>query len=138
MTQNSPWLLGAAAASGALALLCAAILAYKRRELWQIVRAQPLLVSAAVTLAVVAVWLARVAGRRQPPLVPVPDRDLMLTPDARPHAPPRPAEVDHASDVPLDTVPDPAAPLVADPDADLGQLVLRLDTRARKRSDAAE
>lgn len=138
MTPDNTKIIWLAAASGALALLCALALAYKRRELWQIVRAQPLLVSAAVTLAVVAVWLARVAGRRQPPPLQTPDRDLIPTPDARPHAPPRPAEVDHAHDVPIDTVPDAAAPLVADPDADLGELVLRLDARARRRSDTAE
>lgn len=135
MTQNSPWLVGAAAASGALALLCALALAYKRRELWSLVRAQPLIVSAAVTLAVAAVWLAHVAGRRQPPpppVGPVPDRDLTPTPNARP---PRPAQVDHAHDLPIDTLPDPAAPLVVAPADDLGELVLRLDERARTRAD---
>lgn len=137
MTPDNTKIIWLAAASGALALLCALALAYKRRELWAIVRAQPLLVGAGVLLAVVAVWLARVAGRRQPPPL-VPDRDLTPTPDARPQQPPRPAEVDHASDVPLDVQPDPAAPLVADPDADLGDLVLRLDARARRRSDTAE
>jgi hypothetical protein len=138
-TPDNTMTIWLAAASGALALLCALALAYKRRELWQIVRGQPIIVGALVTLAAIAVWLARVAGRRQPPPLQTPDRDLTPTPDARPTpAPPRPAEVDHARDVPLDTVPDPAAPLVADPDPDLGQLVLRLDRRAGERTDTAE
>ena len=132
MTRSPLW----AAAAGALLTLCVAALVYKRRELLTLVRAQRLIASAAITLAVAAVWLTHLAGRRrQSPPVPIPDRDLVPTPDARP---PRPAEVDHAHDLPLDTPPDALAPLVADPDPDLGDLVLRLDARARQRSGPAE
>lgn len=132
MTHSPLW----AAAAGALLTLCVAALIFKRRELLALVRAQRLIASAAITLAVAAVWLTHLAGRhRQPPPVPIPDRDLVPTPDARP---PRPAEVDHAHDLPLDTPPDALAPLVADPDPDLGDLVLRLDARARQRSGPAE
>jgi hypothetical protein len=133
MTHSPLW----AAAAGALLTLCVAALVYKRRELLTLVRAQRLIASAAITLAVAAVWLTHLAGRRRlpPPPIPVPDRDLTPTPDARP---PRPAEVDHAHDLPLDTPPDALAPLVADPDPDLGDLVLRLDARARQRSGPTE
>jgi hypothetical protein len=138
MTPDNTMTIWLAAASGALALLCALALAYKRRELWAIVRTQPLIVGALVTLAAIAVWLARVAGRRQPPTPQTPDRDLTPTPDARRTPPPRPAEVDHARELGPNVQPDPAAPLVADPDPDLGDLVLRLDRRARSRADTAE
>jgi hypothetical protein len=132
MTHSPLW----AAAAGALLTLCVAALIFKRRELLALVRAQRLIASAAITLAVAAVWLTHLAGRhRQPPPVPIPDRDLVPTPDARP---PRPAEVDHARDLPLDTPLDALAPLVVDPDPDLGDLVLRLDARARQRSTPTE
>ena len=133
MTHSPLW----AAAAGALLTLCVAALVYKRRELLTLVRAQRLIASAAVTLALAAVWLTHLVGRRRlpPPPVPIPDRDLVPTPDARP---PRPAEADHARDLPLDTPLDDDAPLVVDPDPDLGDLVLRLDARARQRSGPAE
>ena len=135
MTQSPLW----AAAAGALLTLCVAALIYKRRELLTLVRAQRLIASAAVTLALAAVWLTHLVGRRRlpPPPAPihVPDRDLTPTPDARP---PRPAEVDHAHDLPLDTPPDALAPLVVGPDPVLGDLVLRLDARARQRSGPTE
>lgn len=132
MTHSPLW----AAAAGALLTLCVAALIFKRRELLTLVRAQRLIASAAVTLALAALWLTHLAGRRRlPPPVPVPDRDLTPTPDARP---PRPAEVDHAHDLPLDTPPDAAAALAVPPDPDLGELVLRLDARARQRSGSSK
>lgn len=138
MTQIPTWL---AVAAGAALALCAALLVWRRGELLDMARRSPLVLSAALLLAALTVWLATLAGRRPPP--PAAPSPLPKEPDPDPRAsgdgaPPTPHPVDHAQELDPDTIPDPAAPLDVEPDPDLGDLVLRLDARARRRAGTAE
>lgn len=121
---------------GALIALALVALVYKRRELAAIIRAQPLLALAATTLGVVALLLGRrSSSSSEAAPTPTPSRDLTPTPRVAP--PPPPAKVDHAQDIPIDTVPDAEAPLTPAPDDDLGELVLRIEDRAARRTGTA-
>lgn len=129
------------AAAGAVCALALAALIWQRRALLDLARRSPLALSAALGAAAALAWIAGRAARLPPaaqlpptsPPVPVPDRDALPTPPARPI----PHEVDHAHDLPIDTVPDARAPIIP-PGDDPHDVVRRLEQRARRRRSSSE
>lgn len=73
--------------------------------------------------ALAALWYSRGAGGSAPPMPP---------PPVPPRAP------DHAEDLPVDTLPDPAAPLAPDPALADDELLRWLEQRARRRAGTSE